>query len=491
MDAPLVTWLDDDRDDHGQEQRGIGARRAAERLGLALRLAGEYGVTVHRVDVEVVAEAGLLARVGEWRGHVLYDEAACEEPDSELAVGLREAITQRQVWTAASLTPREAADLAELRPTEFEGAARADGIEPGLLGRWEKAAVETWLAGGGADRARAARPLGWRQTAQRLRLRREREVEHLVEAGLLAPVDGGDVDRPVRFASGDVDFLLGNAGLDWAAARNSRRGFSPWRELAGPAGERDRLVAELVARLRADGVDAWARWSETADRWTVDWPRTGGGPTRGEVAAALPTRLARAVVARRLVLLGPVGETMHWAWRMLHPGTAVVVDTETTGLDYEARAVEVAVVDAATGATLLDTLVHPGVPIPRQAQRVHGITDTMTAGAPTWERVLPELQAAVAGRQVLAYNEEFDRRVLRNHSRALGLEPGRLVAPDTWTCLMAARSRWLGTSTRLRAGGPHRALGDALHERGLLAEMTRRPEWTRDLTGRAVPAIDV
>jgi DNA polymerase III epsilon subunit-like protein len=409
----------------------------------------------------------------------MYDAAACEEPRPELAAGLREAISRRLAWLEVSVATRDAAERAGLRPSEFEDAARSDGLSPGLLGRWETAAVAGWLAGSGADRARAARTLGWRQTTQRLGLRRDREVEHLVEAGLLTPVNGAD-GGPTRFAAGDVDALLAAAELDWAAARNTRRGPSPWRELAGPANERDRLVHELVARLRADGVDAWARWSETADRWTVDWPRAGSGPTREELVEVLPPRLARAVAGRRLVLLGRVGEVMHWAWAMRQPGVATVVDTETTGLEADARVVEVAVVDGATGAPLLDTLVQPGMLIPRAATRVHGITDAMTAGAPAWERVLPALQSAVAGRQILAYNESFDRRMIRSHSRALGLTPGRLADPDVWHCLMAARSAWLGTSSRRAAGGPHRALPDAIHERRLLMQMTHRPEWTHE-----------
>jgi DNA polymerase III epsilon subunit-like protein len=66
--------------------------------------------------------------------------------------------------------------------------------------------------------------------------------------------------------------------------------------------------------------------------------------------------------------------------------------------------VEVAVVAAATGATLLDTLVSPGCPIQPGAQAVHGITDADVAGAPPWNEVLPKLLTVTRGRTVLAYN---------------------------------------------------------------------------------------
>ncbi|WP_406290463.1 hypothetical protein [Embleya sp. NBC_00896] len=57
--------------------------------------------------------------------------------------------------------------------------------------------------------------------------------------------------------------------------------------------------------------------SHTADRWTVDRPAEHDGPERAEVVAALPERLARALTAGRLVLLGPVGRAV------LRPGAGV------------------------------------------------------------------------------------------------------------------------------------------------------------------------
>lgn len=459
------------------EVRGIGARRAADALRIALRLAWE-GLDVHPTDVERVAADGLLAVVGEFRGRPLYEEASCLEPGAALEAGLRAAITQRRAWTTASLTTREAAERCRLTPGEFEAGAREAGLQPGLLGRWETSAVDAFAADGAAA-VRDARTLGWKQAAARLGLR-ERELEHLVEAGLLSPAAP---EGPARFTVAAVDQTARRSGLDWASARAVPQGApSPWRELAGPLAERDQMVDALVKRLRADGVDAWARYSRTADRWTVDWPAIDGGPTRDEVLRLLPPRLARAATARRLVLLGPVGQVMHWAAAMLRPDAAVVLDCESTGLGHDARVVEVAVVDAATGAERLNTLVDPGVRIPIPAQRVHRITDAMVAGARTWDRVLPDVLAAAGDRAtVLAYNEAFDRPLIVGHSRMVGAAPGRLGDAGAWGCLMRARSVWLGTTSHLRLGGGHRALSDAQAARSLLPALARRPEWTLHL----------
>jgi len=60
---------------------------------------------------------------------------------------------------------------------------------------------------------------------------------------------------------------------------------------------------------------------------------------------------------------------------------ALILDTETTGLDEHAEIVEIAVIDC-TGAVLLDTLVRPAGPIPAEAVEIHGITNEMVVQIP-------------------------------------------------------------------------------------------------------------
>ncbi|MFF4934573.1 3'-5' exonuclease [Streptomyces griseofuscus] len=254
--------------------------------------------------------------------------------------------------------------------------------------------------------------------------------------------------------------------------------------------ERGHMVDAVTARLRDQGVDAWARYSSTVDRWTLDWaPLSGGGPDRESVKALLPRRLLRAVDAQRLVLLGPVGRTMHWAHQMLQPGVACVLDVETTGLNADDRVLEVAAVDAHNGSVLIDTLVHPGpgVSVPAAASRVHGITDAAVADARPWSAVLPEVLAAVGDRTVLAYNSSFDQRMIVGHARSVGADPGRLRSAQAWQCLMKRRSMWLNTTSRLRLGGKHRALGDALAARDLLQTLRDRPPHTQQAPGNDRP----
>jgi DNA polymerase-3 subunit epsilon len=70
----------------------------------------------------------------------------------------------------------------------------------------------------------------------------------------------------------------------------------------------------------------------------------------------------------------------------------VVVDLETTGgSPRESRITEIGAVKLRGGERVgaFETLVNPGVPIPRSITYLTGIDDGMVAGAPPIEWVLP------------------------------------------------------------------------------------------------------
>jgi DNA polymerase III subunit epsilon len=74
--------------------------------------------------------------------------------------------------------------------------------------------------------------------------------------------------------------------------------------------------------------------------------------------------------------------------------TFVALDTETTGLfPIMHRLVEIGAVrfrlDGGELATF-QTLINPEMPIPKDVQQVHGITDAMVRGKPTIEHILPQ-----------------------------------------------------------------------------------------------------
>lgn len=166
-----------------------------------------------------------------------------------------------------------------------------------------------------------------------------------------------------------------------------------------------------------------------------------------------------------------------WATRMLAPGHAVILDTETSDLD--GSILEVAVIDAATGAVLLDTLVDPGdVQIhPPAAAAVHGISAAQLIGAPDWPTVFSALAAVTADRVVLAYNASFDQSRILHDCHRHGLDPLHLADTERWGgCVMVKRSQAEGVEKNLRLDGAHRACGDAEAARTVLqASQTALP----------------
>ncbi|MGW1769047.1 exonuclease domain-containing protein [Streptomyces sp. NPDC002073] len=197
--------------------------------------------------------------------------------------------------------------------------------------------------------------------------------------------------------------------------------------------------------------------------------------------------------------LGPVRE---WARRVTEePHKYAVLDLETTGLESDAKVVEISITDGA-GAVLLDTLVHPGISIPDEASAIHRITDADVREAPTFGATLPRIAAALADRRIIVYNQAYDYGVLRyeldrHHREQAPALPGAKPSPGEWhptavewlkaqqwdRCAMLAYAihvgewsdYWEGWSWQ-RLNGGHRALGDCRAVVDRIREMAERPD---------------
>jgi DNA polymerase-3 subunit epsilon len=65
----------------------------------------------------------------------------------------------------------------------------------------------------------------------------------------------------------------------------------------------------------------------------------------------------------------------------------IYYDTETTGINSKTcRVIELAAYDPASDRSFVE-LINPGMPIPAEAAAIHGITDAMVAGAPSFAEV--------------------------------------------------------------------------------------------------------
>lgn len=166
-----------------------------------------------------------------------------------------------------------------------------------------------------------------------------------------------------------------------------------------------------------------------------------------------------------------------------------VLDTETTGLERDARVTEIAVVivELPSGRIVRRSaqLVDPGCPIPPQVVRLTGITDAMVAGRPAIADLWPRIVAAVGDRPVVAHNAKFDRARLEHEVDrvAAALPPwrwwcsaaiARQVEPGRASYSLGPLAAALGVPKPVKA---HRALADCLTTAALLERLARGKAW--------------
>jgi len=165
----------------------------------------------------------------------------------------------------------------------------------------------------------------------------------------------------------------------------------------------------------------------------------------------------------------------------------MILDTETTGFGNSDDIIEVAAITP-RGEVLINTLIRPGRPIPREITQITGIADHMVAGSPrfraAWEQ---SLAGPLRQRGIIAYNAPFDVRMLRQNIQR---HCGMLWEPPGSDCLMRAYASFRGE--RQSSGGyrshklsvacahmgiahdhAHRALDDCLVSARLLQAMAQ------------------
>jgi len=151
------------------------------------------------------------------------------------------------------------------------------------------------------------------------------------------------------------------------------------------------------------------------------------------------------------------------------------LDVETTGLSPQtSRICEVALIGFQGDCRVaqFSSLVNPGLPIPPETTKIHGITDDMVRNSPAFPALVPRLLAMLEGTVVVAHNAEFDLSFVGMEFARSGLKLPELPVIDT-----VHIARHLGGFTNNRLGtiakeldisteNWHRALSDV--------EMTRK-----------------
>jgi hypothetical protein len=452
----------------------LGANRAAGEL------AARTGLEVVGADVELLAARGLVAERGEYQGWTLYDRRDLDGVPVEAVAAV---MGERQAWRAGTCNRFEAAEHLGCGPRDVGRLVESGRLVEAAGGRYQRAQVESLRVDGDAageiDRERL---LGPEQAAARLEVRRV-DWDYVVAAGWVAPREYSSmrvghyrhVEVPL-YRAGDIDAVAArpDLGVDWDEVRAAPPGSpSPLRAWATRPPSRARVVRRWVARVAARwATEVWGLYRGSWDHWEIDWTvDPDGHPTRDELVQALAEDPDVADHRDAIVIGTAAGAAVRWAREMLTPGAAVVLDTETT--DLWGAICEIAVLDT-DGTVLLDSLVNPGMPITDEARAIHGISDEAVADAPTWPEILPRLLAVTEGRQILAYNADYDANVITTDCQTHRLDPGPLAEPGRWGCIMDRRSDWARTTSRFALNGPHGALGDTYAALEVLHTMTGR-----------------
>jgi DNA polymerase-3 subunit epsilon len=159
-------------------------------------------------------------------------------------------------------------------------------------------------------------------------------------------------------------------------------------------------------------------------------------------------------------------------------------DLETTGIKVgRDRIVQIAVVRLMPdgGRHAYQTLVNPGIPIPREASDIHGITDLDVAMAPRLEDVAAEVLGELAGCDLAGFNVlRFDVPMLAEELLRVGhhWDHTKVRIVDVQRIYHRMEPRDLSAALRFYCGreheGAHNALADVQATADvLLAQMDR------------------
>ena len=97
----------------------------------------------------------------------------------------------------------------------------------------------------------------------------------------------------------------------------------------------------------------------------------------------------------------------------------IVLDTETTGLDYtKEKIIEFAAIRLENGKIkdTFQTLINPEQHIRKSSMAIHGITQEMVADAPTEAEILPKIAEFIGEYPIVAHNAIFDYTFLNEAS---------------------------------------------------------------------------
>ena len=150
----------------------------------------------------------------------------------------------------------------------------------------------------------------------------------------------------------------------------------------------------------------------------------------------------------------------------------IVLDTETTGLDYtREKMVEFAAVRLENGKIKdeFQTLINPQQHIRKSSIAIHGITPEMVEDAPTEEEAMPKIMEFIGDYPIVAHNAIFDYSFINEASkRVFGKEiqneriDTQQMFKEIYPDLEAHGLNALTEKFKVELTNHHRAMGDTM-----------------------------
>lgn len=150
----------------------------------------------------------------------------------------------------------------------------------------------------------------------------------------------------------------------------------------------------------------------------------------------------------------------------------IVLDTETTGLDYtRERLVEFAAVRLENGKIKdeFQTLINPEQHIRKSSMAIHGITPEMVKDAPTEAEAMPKIMEFIGDYPIVAHNAIFDYSFLNEASKRVfdkGIENPRIdtqqMFKEVYPDLEAHGLDALTQKFKVSLENHHRAMADTM-----------------------------
>ena len=169
----------------------------------------------------------------------------------------------------------------------------------------------------------------------------------------------------------------------------------------------------------------------------------------------------------------------------------IVLDTETTGLEPAEghRIVEIGAVElmnhVPTGQTW-HHYINPGRPMPKEAEAIHGISDQMLRGKPSFATLARDFLAFIGTAQLVIHNASFDMKFLNAELQSAGHKP--LPMSRALDTVALARQKFPGSPASLDALCRRFSVDTSAREKhGALLDSTLLAEVFLELIGGRQP----